>query len=289
MRSYRIQTTGDRGQAGSRTGFNLVELLITVAIVTILAALLLPTLGRAKAQAARAACLGNLRQLGLAWQMYADDNRDRLVPNGYATANEVRDLRLWVLGATHRATASYRFTLTNTAALTDPSLAAFAPYLRNAAVYKCPADRWLIGGQPKVRSYALNAYMGWTLPQGGNEFLLSPNHRNFFTLGQLASAAPSERILFVDVAPEWLCHAAFGIAMTAVFYQFPTAEHGPASPISFADGHVAIQRWRDAWTLQMARTPFVTHLNWVARPSADLLWLRQHATVPLNPPAPPAP
>ncbi|MCS7090031.1 MAG: prepilin-type N-terminal cleavage/methylation domain-containing protein [Verrucomicrobiota bacterium] len=260
--------------------FTLVELLITLAIVALLATLLLPALSRAKARALRAACLGNLRQLGFAWQLYADDNRDRLVPNGYASADEIRQIRLWVLGATHRATTSYRMTLTNPACLTDPAWAAFAPYLPHAAIYKCPTDKLVIGGMPKIRSYALNAYMGWMLPPRSNELLLSTNHQNFLTLAQLAAAAPSERLLFVDVAPEWLCHAAFGVAMAAVFYQFPTAEHGSASPLSFADGHATIQRWRDPWTLQMARTPFVTHLNWVSRPSADLLWLRRHASLP---------
>lgn len=261
-------------------GFTLLELLVVLAVITILAALLLPALMRGKASAGRVACINNLRQLALAWQMYAQDANDRLVPNGYATPETLADTRLWVLGGTHRAEAAHRLTLTNAALLTDSRYAAFAPYLPAAQVYKCPADRLRIDGQPKVRSYALNSYLGWTVPDGGGECPLSPFHQNFTRLSQVSAASPAERLQFVDVAPEWLCHAAFGIAMIGVFYQFPSVEHGPASPLSFADGHVTTHRWRDPWTLQMARTPFVTHLNWAFQPSGDLQWLRQHATVP---------
>jgi prepilin-type processing-associated H-X9-DG protein len=56
----------------------LIELLVVIAIIGILAAMLLPALARAKDQAVRAKCKNNMHQLGLATQMYADDNRDML-------------------------------------------------------------------------------------------------------------------------------------------------------------------------------------------------------------------
>jgi prepilin-type N-terminal cleavage/methylation domain-containing protein len=65
-----------------KQGFTLIELLVVIAIVSILAALLLPALAKAKEKAHSAQCVGNLRQWGLAYRMYADDNNDFLPRRG---------------------------------------------------------------------------------------------------------------------------------------------------------------------------------------------------------------
>src|SRR5687768_16267178 len=61
-----------------RGAFTLVELLVVIGIIAVLVRVLLPTLGRAREQAKSTQCLSNMRQLGLAFVMYANDNKGLL-------------------------------------------------------------------------------------------------------------------------------------------------------------------------------------------------------------------
>lgn len=106
---------GPQFSSASRPGFTLVELLVVVALIATLAGLLLPTLGRAKESGRAAVCLSNLHQLGLALQMYAQDNRNRLP--------YMRDQ-----------------SLTATNELPGPNVV-LSNYVGNARILRCPSDR----------------------------------------------------------------------------------------------------------------------------------------------------
>src|SRR5437763_13255846 len=105
-----------KGCGSSGRGFTLVELLVVIGIIAVLIGLLLPALNKAREQSKRTTCLANLRTLGQAMILYANDNRDRL-PN-----------------------ANPPLTVKDPAA-TDQVLVGLATkYVRTPAVFHCPAD-----------------------------------------------------------------------------------------------------------------------------------------------------
>ncbi len=102
----------------SRRGFTLIELLVVIAIIAILAAILFPVFSRARENAKRAACWSNLRQLGTALHMYAQDY-DEFFPIGY--------------------TAEWKWFCNPKKEFRD----AIWPYVKNRELFYCPSSEAL--------------------------------------------------------------------------------------------------------------------------------------------------
>jgi prepilin-type N-terminal cleavage/methylation domain-containing protein len=268
--------TGDPPGSPGGSAFTLIELLVVIAIIAILAAMLLPALAKAKAQAKRIQCVNNEKQLVLTWALYSLDNHEQLVPNGGGQFRSSGPY-LWVLGDNHAYLPAFvdnQFLLGNQYAL-------FAPYLKTALCYKCPADASTMKfngtNAPKIRSYALNCYVG--VPAGSLEepFRMNPDVKVYLRSSDLD--VPGERFVFMDVNPANLCTPAFGVDLDQdIFFHYPSCLHGMVGVVAFADSHVETHKWLDPRTNKTVPAGQIIGHSDLSANNQDLNWIRLRTT-----------
>lgn len=121
-----------------REGFTLIELLVVIAIISILAAILFPVFARAKAAAMQSACLSNLRQIGMAVELYLNDYDGHLPDR--------RDLKSSLPGGWRPWTPKWP--------TSDPRCGwaeiVFQPYVKNTDIWACPSAKALFNGVVQV-------------------------------------------------------------------------------------------------------------------------------------------
>ncbi len=271
-------------------GFNLIELLVVIAIIGIIAGLLLPALTGAKAQAQKIHCLSNLRQLHLAWQLYADDYGGQLAPNGHSPLSGLESNRpSWVGGWLD---FSDRLDNIDVRWLMDPGYrhgAKLAPYLRASGVFRCPADksRVRILGQilPRVRSMSINCYMNGLETVGVNAFWQSDAFLTFRKQEDLSLAPPALMFVFIDEREDSINDGYFASDLRNqkgrfTMVDFPASYHKRSANLTFADGHAESHRWSDPRSTPSLFPGNLLQLNIASPENTDLQWLQERIAVP---------
>jgi prepilin-type N-terminal cleavage/methylation domain-containing protein len=230
---------GREGRGGfcSSSAFTLIELLLVVAIIAILAALLLPALGAAQAKGKRVACLGNLKQSALSFQMYTADNDGKLAQN-YPL--QQADASTWVLGNMKVSSDSTNQTLIRQGK--------FYPYASQVTQYRCPSDPSRTGEVPRVRSYSMN---GWIGSRYMEAYPPTNGFRTFVRDSEVSAVGPARIWAIVDEHEASIDDAWFLVTMddSRPFASFPTARHDGSYGLNFADGHAEFYKLHDPASL----------------------------------------
>ncbi len=257
--------------------FTLIELLVVIAIIAVLMAILMPTLNRAREQGRRAVCLSNLKQLGLAWNMYADENDEKIVNgeaagsgNGLASTPSISNSRhpgekWWVGGDCgdfwndeHLPRETQLNALRN---------GALYPYCKKETLYRCPT-----GVRGEMRTYTIGDSMNG-IPRDGTSRTVN-NKTVGVRVGRtvlwikkrtdISSPGPAQRLVFLDegrITPDsYATHY-----LNQRWWDPPFVRHGDGTNVAFADGHSAYWKYKGKKTIETGKLAGVA-----GRPATDL-------------------
>jgi prepilin-type N-terminal cleavage/methylation domain-containing protein/prepilin-type processing-associated H-X9-DG protein len=218
----------------NRRAFTLIELLVVIDIIAVLMAILLPALNRAKEQGKRAACLNNCKQLVLSWNLYADDNDDKIVNGNTSTGDHNRDGTCWVywlgLSATEweQTEGIYKGLLYQ--------------YMPNVKLYKCAT-----GVRGEMVTYAI--------PDAMNGYSYIDESKDYIIQNRMKIRQPQSQIVFLDEGR--ISPSSWTIWRTKEqWWDQITARHGDGTNFSFADGHSEYWKWKDPRTLDVAKADY---------------------------------
>jgi prepilin-type N-terminal cleavage/methylation domain-containing protein/prepilin-type processing-associated H-X9-DG protein len=276
-------------------GFTLIELLVVIGIIAILASLIIPALAGAKSKARRIVCLNNKHQLCMAWHVYGDDN------NGVFVRNELPSGLIQLAfdkGPAWTGSAVMDWTTnqfnTNVEALLGGSMG--RAYVKAAAVYKCPADRYLspaqkrAGWTERIRSVSMNMFVGVGRNRGGGwatdgiTFLWKGTDYVFYSRdSDIRKQTPATLWIFIDEHPDDIILPGFEIIpkdILMAWEKLPASYHDGGCVLGFADGHAEYHRWVVPETKQPVRyvetyNQFLQHFSPDFR---DHEWLWEHST-----------
>jgi type II secretory pathway pseudopilin PulG len=253
----------------------LIELLVVIAIIAILAAMLLPTLSRAKMAALGSQCINNLKQCQLAAALYKNDNNGYLVPNspfsGYSDAGSSNTA--WIDSQTADEGIGPEAGNTNLGIYTSGLL---APYIaKQVGVYKCPGDQIPSANGQRLRTYSMNGQMGavYMAKAGFNDD--SPAFQ-YSKETDVIHPAPADAFVFCEESMYSINDGYLEVdTHDGGFPDVPAAaNHVNALGISFADGHAQIHKWFTTALLKAnGHNPQVSG----GKLNVDWIWFSQHS------------